>query len=73
MTLTDIKKKYTNEWVLVDVVKEDKLNQPVAGHVIAHSKDRDTIYEKIGQLPSGFHVATIFTGDVPPKNTAFAF
>ncbi len=72
-TMSEIKKKYKNEWLLVKVVKENKLNEPVRGSVITHSKSRDDIYEKIKKLPKGFRVATIFTGKVPPKDTAFAF
>jgi len=72
-TMTEIKKKYKNEWLLVKVVNENKLNEPVKGSVITHSKNRDDIYEKMKKLPKGFRVATIFTGKIPPKGTVFAF
>ena len=59
--------------MLVDVEEEDALNQPTKGKVIAHSKDRDEIYNKMQELPHGFRVATIFTGEVPPKDMAMVF
>lgn len=73
MKIATIKKKHRNEWVLVEVVKEDTLNQPIEGNVIAHGKDRDAIYEKMKKLPEGFRVATFYTGKIPPKDMAFAF
>ncbi|MBI4096949.1 MAG: hypothetical protein HY428_00845 [Candidatus Levybacteria bacterium] len=73
MKIATIKKKYKNEWVLVKVVKEDTLNQPTEGKVIAHGKNRDVIYEKMRKLPAGFRVATFYTGKIPPKDMAFAF
>lgn len=72
-TIDAIKKKYKNEWVLVDVVEEDKLNRTTKGRVLAHSKSREDIYDKMLKLPKGFNVAIFYTGEIPPKGTVFAF
>lgn len=73
MKINSIKKRYKDEWVLVNVLKEDKLNQPVEGEIITHSKNRDEIFNRMKKLSKGFHVATFFTGKIPPKGMVFAF
>lgn len=73
MKISSIKKRYKDEWVLVNVFKEDKLNQPVEGEIIVHSKDKDEIFDKMKKLPKGFRVSTFFTGRIPPKDMVFAF
>lgn len=64
MTIEEIKKKYKNKWVLAQVLKQDKLNQPTEVKPIMASKDRYDLYKKMATLPRGTHVATIFTGEV---------
>lgn len=64
MKVSEVKKKYKNKWVLAEVLKQDKLNQPVDVKPIMASKDRYELYKKISTLPKGTHVATIFTGEV---------
>ena len=46
MTIEEIKGKYKDEWVLVEVLEEDELNRPMNVRLIAHSKNRDDIYDK---------------------------
>jgi len=43
-TIEGIKKKYKNEWVLMEVFEKDELGQTKSGRVIAHSKNRDDTY-----------------------------
>lgn len=64
MKISEVNKKYKNKWVLAEVLKQDKLNQPVDVKPIFASKNRYDLYEKMGELPRGTHVATIFTGKV---------
>jgi hypothetical protein len=45
MKIEEIKKRYKDEWVLVEVLAEDELREPVEVELIAHSKSRDDTYE----------------------------
>ena len=64
MKISDVNKKYKNKWVLAEVLKQDKLNQPVDVKPIMASKDRDEIYDKIATLPRGEDklYTSLFTG-----------
>lgn len=73
MRISEVKKKYKDEWVLAEVLEQDKLNQPTKVKVIAHSSDRDKVYEKIAKLPKGFRVTTFYTGKIPKHGYAVAF
>ena len=73
MNIAEIKKKYKNEWILVEVLEEDELNRPVRVRLIAHSKNRDDIYDKLDDVEDGKHVATFYSGEIPEKNYAVAF
>lgn len=64
MKIVEVKKKYKNTWVLAEVLKQDKLNQPTVVKPIMVSKDRNELYKKMAMLPRGTHVATIYTGEV---------
>lgn len=64
MKINEVKKKFKDMWVLAEVIKEDKLNQPVDVKPIISSKDRYKLYKKISTLPKGTHVATIYTGEI---------
>lgn len=44
MNIEEIKRKYKDEWELMEVSKSDESGQPLEGNVIAHSKDRDETY-----------------------------
>lgn len=71
MHIKQIIGKYKNEWVLVKVVKTDKLNRPLEGELLAHSKNRDDIYTKMKRVKG--HTYTRYTGDIPQKGYAAAF
>lgn len=64
MKISEVNKKYKNKWVLAEVLKQDKLNQPTDVTPIMASKDRYDLYKRIPSLPKETHVATIFTGEV---------
>ncbi len=38
--LEEIRQAHKDEWVLVEVVEEDRLKQPVRGRLLAHSPKR---------------------------------
>jgi len=73
MKVSDIKKKYKNQWVLAEVLKENELNQLVEVKPLLISPDRDKVYTALAKAKKGSHMATIFTGKIPPEGMAFAF
>lgn len=63
-----IRKRIKDEWLLIDVTKVDKYNQPLEGWLIAHTKDRDEIWQRFrenkGDLLVEFSGALIEEGTV---------
>jgi hypothetical protein len=47
MRLTDIQKKYRNQWVLVEFSKLDKDLRVKDGKVLAHSPNKEKIYKAL--------------------------
>jgi len=72
MHIKDIKQKYRNEWVLVEVLKEDKKGNPVNVKLIEHSKDRDNTYAAMKKYAKKY-TYHFFTGRIPEKGYAVAF
>lgn len=70
-TIKEFEKKYHDEWVLVEVVEEDEVGRTTKGKLIAHSKDRDEIYNINGA--NDVETYLFFTGDIPKKGYAVAF
>lgn len=73
MKVTSLKRKFKNQWVLAEVLKEDRLNRVVEVKPLVHSKDRDRIYQALSHLKNEKHVTTIYTGELPPKEMVYAF
>jgi hypothetical protein len=44
-----IQDRYDGEWVLVAYTELDQDLRPIAGEVIAHSTERDVVYEALSQ------------------------
>lgn len=64
MKWADIKNKYKNQWVLIEVEKVDENFNSLEGEVLAHSKDKDEIYQKLLQIrPEEFSIE--YTGEIP--------
>ena len=72
MEVEELKKQYKDEWVLVEVLRVDELGQPVEVNLIAHSKNRDDVYEALRKTKAT-DVATFYTGEIPKKGYAVAF
>ena len=74
MRIEDIKKRYRDKWVLIEVLKEGPKNQPLEGKVLAQSKNREEIYDLLlKKAKKGKHLATLFTGKVLKEDYAAAF
>lgn len=72
MKIEEIKQKYKDEWVLVEVLEEDKSGNPIEVRLIAHSKNRDDIYDKLKET-KGMDTFQFYTGEIPKKGYAVAF
>ncbi|MGA1796658.1 MAG: hypothetical protein ACMUIL_12445, partial [bacterium] len=58
-------------WVLVEILKEDELGQPIDIRLLAHSKSRDDIYAELRETKSTY-VSIFYTGKIPQKGYAVA-
>jgi len=72
MNIEKITKTYKDEWVLVEVLKEDKEGNPLDVKLIAHSKNRDDTYDKLKDT-KGKYICHFYTGEYPKKGFAIAF
>lgn len=72
MKIKEIEKKYRNEWVLAEVLKEDKSGEPTEVKVIAHSRNRDDTYAAMRRA-KGKYTYHFYTGKIPKKGYAVAF
>ena len=64
MRLSEIKRKYRNQWVLVEYSKLDKDLRVKDGKVFAHASNKDDIYKALLST-RGKNVAIEYCGDVP--------
>ena len=71
MKIDDLKEQHKDEWLLIKVKKTNELNEPIEGELIAHSKSRDEIYEKMKTVEG--HTYTVYSGEIPKKGYAVAF
>jgi len=75
MRLTDIRKKYRNQWVLVEFSNLDKDLRVKDGKVLAHAPNKEEIYKALlrtrdksvsieycGEMPEDTSVVFCFTG-----------
>jgi hypothetical protein len=47
LSYEQIKQQYDGEWVLIAYTELDETLKPIAGEVIAHSVDRDVVYDAL--------------------------
>lgn len=47
LSFGEIEQRYDGEWVLIAYTDLDENLKPIAGEVIAHSIDRDVVYDAI--------------------------
>lgn len=66
-----IEKRHPEEWLLVEVTKEDSLGNPIKGKLIKHSKSKEKIIEKSKEI--GRDIALFYSGKIPKKGYAFCF
>ena len=62
--ISKIKRRYPKEWLLLTNVVADKLTRPIKGRLVAHSKNRDDIYDRLTRTRAG-SVCVEYTGKIP--------
>jgi hypothetical protein len=72
MKLETIKRKYKDEWIVAEILKEDKDGNPIDAKVLAHSKSREETYEAL-KKDKDKYTYHFYTGDIPKKGYAVAF
>jgi hypothetical protein len=45
LTIEEIKRRYPDEWVCLEVAQEDELGQPAAGRLIGHDREKRRVLE----------------------------
>jgi len=63
--IENIRKRIKDEWLLIDVTKVDKVNQAVEGRLLAHTKDRDEIWQRAREHKGDLLV--MFSGEPIPE------
>ena len=63
-TLLALKRRYPKEWLLLTNVVADELTRPIKGRLVAHSKNRDDIYDRLARVRAG-SVSIEYTGKIP--------
>lgn len=70
-SIEEIKKKYKDEWVLLEVIREDQKGIPIEVILLAHSKNRDDTYQAM-KRHSKKYTYHFYNGEIP-KEYAIAF
>ena len=67
-----LRKRYRHEWLLIAVEKLDEATTtPTHGRLLAHSKDRDKIYDRLLRARVRLPLVT-YSEDAPPQGYAVA-
>jgi hypothetical protein len=69
-TVVEIRQQYPDEWILLEIVRDRKNTERVAGRVLAHSPNRDDMDEPFRRFRAEHPTARVyefFTGDVVPE------
>lgn len=72
MKIETIKKKFKDEWVVAEILKEDEKGNPIDAKVLAHSKSRDETFEALKKTKDKY-TYHFYTGNIPKKGYAVAF
>ena len=62
--LSTLKRRYPKEWLLLTNVVADDLTRPIKGKLVAHSKNRDDIYDRLARIRAK-SVSVEYTGQIP--------
>ena len=73
LPIEQIRRRYKGEWLLISVEQLDHATTtPQRGRLLAHSKDRDALYDQLLHTKVKLPLVT-YSEDAPPKGYAVAF
>jgi len=61
--IEEIKQRFNQEWLLIEVTKTDEIDQPVEGCLLAHSPNHDELWRMSEKF--GGDLFIVFSGPVP--------
>ena len=73
LLIEQIRRRYKREWLLIAIDEMDEATTtPRRGRLLAHSKDREAIYDRLLRTRVRLPLVT-YSDDSPPKGYAVAF
>jgi Cu2+-containing amine oxidase len=69
--IKNLEKQYSEEWLLVEVTKEDRYGNPVEGNLLEHNPVKENVVKKSKKLKAD--LALFYSGKIPKKGYAFCF
>ncbi|CAN5688400.1 hypothetical protein BH11ARM2_BH11ARM2_09980 [soil metagenome] len=68
-TLEEMSRRYDGEWILIGDPELDREGNPASGTVLAHSRERDEVYDQAARIKPAF---SAFWSFIPwPDDTVF--
>ena len=68
-TITSLKRRYPKGWLLLTDVVADELTRPIKGKLVAHSRNRDEIYDRLPRIRAK-SICIEYTGEIPKDYAA---
>ena len=72
MKIEEIKEQFKDEWVLVEIVKEDKSGTPTDVRLISHNKNKEETNKAMIKHKEKY-TYHFYTGKIPEKGYAVVF
>jgi len=69
-TIEQLKQKYPDEWIIVEVLEEDEKGNILDSRLVTHTKDKEEVL-RINKEYKGY-IYTFYTGEIPRKGHALA-
>jgi hypothetical protein len=65
LTFPEMRDRYQNQWLLILCQETDRGFNLISGQVLAHSENRDEIYDAIETLHPKGTISIEYTGELP--------
>lgn len=70
-TIEQLKQKYPDEWIIVEVLEEDENGRVLDARLLGHSRSKEEINEIMMSFDG--YSYTFYSGKIPGDGQAFAF
>ena len=73
ITVAELEQRYPDEWVLMEITRDAREHERVAGHLVAHSPDRAALDEPYRRFRAEHQRARLYefyTGALLPEGVA---